>query len=302
MAEEHARAFVDIPEAKLVGIFSRTKEKAQSLAATHKMSVVADSVKELYEKTQADLVVVTVFETAMFGIIHEALKHPWALLVEKPPGYTLNQSLELEKVAREASRTVYVGLNRRLLSSTCSVMDSLTEQAASPRFVHVQDQQSLSLARSIGHPEDVVAHWRYANSIHLVDYLIYFCRGKVSRVDVSCPWKGDSTALVHATVHFSSGDIGIYQAIWQGPGPWAVATTTSTTRWELRPLESAAFCTVDNRKLQSVPTHDWDARFKPGFRLQAQRAFESLKGDQPLLPSLSEACRTMKLIHSIYGC
>ena len=71
---------------------------------------------------------------------------------------------------------MFVGLNRRCLSSTQAVLADLADDPG-PRFIHVQDQQSLDVARQIGHAEPVVRNWMYANSIHLVDYLRAFGRG-----------------------------------------------------------------------------------------------------------------------------
>ena len=51
---------------------------------------------------------------------------------------------------------------------------------------------------------------------------------------------------------FASGDIGLYEGIWNGPGPWACTVTTPRRRWELRPLEKAVFQNAGERKLNPV--------------------------------------------------
>ena len=62
MAREHIRAFADVPGVMLAGIHSRTRARAEELAAEYQVAGVYDSVAELYEQTRAELVVVTVFE------------------------------------------------------------------------------------------------------------------------------------------------------------------------------------------------------------------------------------------------
>src|SRR3989338_8073029 len=103
-----------------------------------------------------------------------------------------------------------------------------------------------------------------------------------------------------AEVLFARGDIGIYEGIWNGPGPWAVTITTSKKRWELRPLEKAAYQLPKERVLHPVAIHPWDEKFKPGFRLQAEMVVKTALGQASESPSLDEALKTMELIHRIY--
>ena len=46
--------------------------------------------------------------------------------------------------------------------------------------MQVSDQQSFAEGRAAGHPEEVVRHFMYANSIHVIDYLLQFGRGEVA--------------------------------------------------------------------------------------------------------------------------
>jgi hypothetical protein len=114
------------------------------------------------------------------------------------------------------------------------------------------------------------------------------------------PWPGAETAVVAAAVEFASGDRGLYEGIWQGPGPWAVSVTTATRRWELRPLEQAAFQNAGERRLHQVEVHAWDREFKPGFRLQAQAVVDALGGQASGAVTLEESLRTMRLISAIF--
>jgi predicted dehydrogenase len=245
--------------------------------------------------------VVTVFELAMNAVSRACFEFPWVVLMEKPPGYNLADAEAIHAAALAKQRRVWVGLNRRFLSSTRAVREGLEGDPIQPRFIHVQDQQSLATAAAIGHPEAVVTHWMYANSIHLVDYLPVFGRGRVASVDVVEPWNPLRPGLVLAKVRFDSGDLGLYEGIWQGPGPWAVTVTTPSKRWELRPLEQAAAQAAGTRKLEPLPVHAWDQAFKPGFRLQAEHVVAAVRGQPSDAVALSEALETMRLIQRIFG-
>jgi len=299
MGREHVRAFTDMPGVNIVGIHSRTRSRAEALAAEFGVPGVYDLVPELYERTQADLVVVAVLELAVNSVSRACFDFPWTVLMEKPPGYNLQDAEEIHSAATAKNRRVLVGLNRRFLSSTRAALADLA-QYNSPRFIHVQDQQNFEEAASYGHPDVVVKNWMYANSIHVIDYLRIFGRGTITSVVPVFAWDPKTSQVVVAKVEFESGDTGLYEGIWKGPGPWAVSVTTPEKRWEMRPLEQAAFQTWGERRLHPVEIHPWDREFKPGFRLQAQMAVAAALGKPSDSPMLDEAMETMQLISEIF--
>lgn len=301
MAREHIRAFADVPDVAIAGIHSRTRSRAEALANEFGVPGVYDSVSELYERTQANLVVVAVPEMAANSVSRACFEFPWTVLLEKPPGYNLRDAEEIHSVATAKRRKVLVGLNRRFLSSTRTALADLA-QYDSPRFIHVQDQQNFEEAASYGHPDLVVENWMYANSIHVIDYLRAFGRGKITSVVPVFAWHPKTSQVVVAKVEFDSGDSGLYEGIWKGPGPWAVSVSTPEKRWEMRPLEQAASQVWGERHLQPVGgVHSWDQDFKPGLRLQAEMAVAAVLGKPSDSPTLDEAMKTMRLINEIFG-
>ena len=300
MGCEHIRAFANVPGVTIAGIHSRTRSRTEALAAELGVSGVYDSVPELYERTQAHLVVVAVPETAMNPVSRACFEFPWTVLMEKPPGYNLQDAEEIHSAATAKRRKVLVGLNRRFLSSTRAALADLA-QYDSPRFIHVQDQQNLDVAVSLGHPDVVVQNWMYANSIHVIDYLRIFGRGKITSVAPVFAWNPKTSQVVVAKIEFDSGDTGLYESIWKGPGPWAVSVTTPEKRWEMRPLEQAAFQVWGERRLHPVEVHPWDRSFKPGLRLQAEMAVAAALGKPSDSPTLDEAMETMRLINAIFA-
>lgn len=299
MAEEHIKAFADIPDVALLGIHSRTRARAEALAQKHNVSQVYDSVDALYAGTQAELVIIAVPELSVNKVCMEAFKHPWQALIEKPVGYNLPDAQEIAAAAKRAGRKAYVALNRRHYSSTRAVMQEL-ESVEGQRLVQVFDQENPILALEAGQPPLVVENWMYANSIHIIDYLCVFCRGEVTSVDHVIKWNSKEPRFVLTKVQYSSGDIGVYQAIWNGPGPWIVTVTTQAKRWEMRPLEQAASQVYKSRKSEPIPVHSWDTQFKAGLRLQAEETVKAVRGEANNLPTLADGIATMKLVNLIY--
>jgi hypothetical protein len=300
IALEHIRAFADMERVTLSGIFSRTRTRAETLAKEFQIGGVYNSLDELYEGTHADLVVITVFETAMLPVSCAAFDYPWTVLLEKPPGYNRVQAQEILERAHKKNRRVFVALNRRFLSSTQAANKDLSKNPHT-RYIHVIDQQNQTQAKSQGQPDIVVQNYMYANSIHLVDYLRFFGRGSIESIQPILPWDSEKPGIVLSKILFSSGDIGLYEGIWRGPGPWAVSVTTSSRRWELRPLEHAMYQNLGEKNLNLVEMHTWDVQFKPGFRLQAEEAVKGAMGQLSQSATIDEAYKTMCLIEGIFS-
>jgi predicted dehydrogenase len=299
MAREHIRAFQDVPGVSVVGLHSKTRTKAEALAKEFGQILVCDSVAELFEKTQADLVVVAVPILAMKAVCETCFEYPWAALIEKPVGYNLAEAEEIEASARARNRRAFVALNRRHYGSTRTVQADLANLTGT-RLIKVQDQEAPVAALESGEPELVVQNWMFANSIHLIDFFSMFGRGKVVRVERTIRFDKVRPRYVAATITFESGDVGLYEAIWDGPAPWSVTVNTDNKRWEMRPLEKAAFQLGGTRVLQQSQEDVWDSQFKPGLRHQAQMAVQAAKGQPSELPTLQDALESMRLAHAIY--
>lgn len=301
MAREHLRAFQDVPGVVLAGIHSRTRDRAESLATEFGIGVVCDSIDELYAKTQADLVVVTVFEPAMNAVSKACFEFPWTVFLEKPAGYNVSDAESIFNAATRKKRRVFVALNRRFLSSTRTVLADIADLEG-PRFIKVQDQEDplTAFALTTGEPELMKTNWMYVNAIHIIDFLRIFGRGKVTHVEPVIPWNAEVPGVVVSRIDFDSGDVGLYEGIWDGPGPWAVNVSLPAKRWEMRPVEQAAFQLRNERRLQNVDVHEWDLAFKPGFRLQAEMAVAAALNQATDLPTLEDGFETMRLIQKIF--
>lgn len=300
MTREHIRAFQGLPAVEVVGVTNRTREKAEAIASELGVPHVFDSIAAMKAATQANLVVMAVYEPAIRETALSVFAQDWAVLMEKPIGLDLADARAVAAAGKTRGTPVFVGLNRRHLGSTRAVLIDLSDDAG-PRFIHVQDQQSLDTARAIGHSDAVVRNWMFANSIHLADYLPALGRGEIVDVQSITPWSFEKPGVVLAKIAFSSGDVGLYEAIWNGPGPWACTVSTPRRRWELRPLEKAVFQNAGERSLNPVDADPRDAAFKPGFRVQAEEVVAALRGQQSRAATLDDALVSTELVAKIYG-
>jgi hypothetical protein len=300
MTREHVRAFATQENVVLCGIYSRTSEKARQLADEFGIQAVAESIAALHADTEADIVIVTVNAEAIRDVALECCEHDWTIFLEKPAGCNIEQAMEIISAADKRQRKVFVALNRRFLSSTEIALHALDESDES-RFIHVQDQQSMSTARIHGHPDIVVNNCMFANSIHLIDYFSLLARGTMDRINVLSPWRGEGTRLVLAHLAFSSGDEGLYEGIWEGPGPWAVTASTISQRWELKPLEIAAVQNAGSREIIRCDQSEADQLFKPGFVRQSEELLKAHLGKPSKSITLKESFKSMQLVAGIFS-
>jgi len=301
MAREHVRAFSGLDGVRVVGVFSRTEARARALAEEFAIPEVCLSIDDLYARTRAELIVVAVRELEMSTVAKACFAHPWTCLLEKPAGYDLRDAEGLLAAAQATRSTVYVGLNRRSYGSTRSALKFLSTDGGT-RLITVNDQQDMAAAAISGQPAEVVRNYMFANSIHIIDYLRVFGRGSIVSVSPVVPWNPLRPGFVIAHIEFASGDIGLYEGVWDGPGPWAAIVTDPQIRLEMRPLESLAIQRRGERVRTAIEIDSVDSEFKPGLRIQAMRAVEAVRrGSAVGLPTLADSTESMRLCARIFG-
>ena len=303
MASEHARAFEALDGVVMAGITSRSRERAEVLAQQYAMPVFG-SVSELFENTEADLVVVAVNEMQMREVAIQCFVFPWTVMLEKPAGYDLDDARSIIRSAQQsgALNRIFVALNRRGYSSVRKAKDILRD-CEGPRFIRVCDQQDQSnLTELYNVPVEVINNYMFANSIHLVDYFRIFGRGEVVEVDLISPWTPGSPGWVIAKVMFSSGDLGLYEGIWNGgPGPWATTISTRDKYVEMRPLEKIGVQLKGSRLLDWLDICEHDIVYKPGLFWQANQAVRAAKGEATELATIGDAFASMELVAQIFS-
>ncbi len=248
------------------------------------------------KKTKADLLIIAVSEISVYSVAKQVFQYPWLSLIEKPAGYNFENALLIKGLAVKYRSRVFVSFNRRYYNSTRLVLDEI-KQVEGQRLIQVYDQEEPLL---LDRPPEVYQNWMYCNSIHVIDYLKIFGRGEITQVVPIVKWTPKSPGFVVAKIEYSSGDLGIYTAVWNAPGPWAATVTTQSKHWELRPLENASVQPRGSRKLEPLPDHPWDRDFKPGLRIQAEEVLKALQDTSHGLVSLDESIETMQLVKDIY--
>jgi len=298
IAREHIRALLDIPDVEVAGICAPSSSRSEKVASEFSIPNVFTNPEQMCSAVRPDGVVVAVPVAETKVVCLSLLGSTKVLLVEKPLGCDLEEAEVITERAQSKGVSIFVALNRRHFSSTKTVMDSLSIDQGQ-RIVLVRDQEDIRPELVIGHPKIVIENWMFANSIHLIDYFTMFCRGDLVKVKNSNEWTPGLPQFMLAHLTYSSGDVGVYEAIWNRPSPWSVSITTANSNYELRPLESL---TIRNssRPIRNIEADVIDQKFKPGFREQAQQFVNAIRGASHGLPSLESTMCSIRLVDALY--
>ena len=276
MAREHAKAISDIDGVSIVGAMGRSSAKLQTFCSEFGIDVYAETIPELYEKTQADALVIAVNELSSPALLLEALNFPWIILAEKPVSLDLEEVQKIEKKRMALERKLFVAMNRRHYCSTIAARE-IIENDKNTRVVEIHDQENILAALASGSPKEVVSNWMVANSIHLVDYFNIFCRGNLNELRLIEKLNTKKPFLTIAALRFDSGDLGFYTAFWNAPGPWSVKITTQEQLLEMRPLEGLEQQVFPEKSKTRISLPPVDKDYKPGVYQQAEQLVAATK-------------------------
>ena len=298
IAEEHIKAFRDIQDVKIKGIYSRTFEKALKLSEVYDIDLVATSIEELFRETNSNLVVVAIPIPEVRSIIDSLCKYTWNIFLEKPAGLNYKECEYIYNISNQHKKKVFVGHNRRFLSSAQLIKKDLEEEEY--RFISINDCQDTIAARVMKHPQIVIENWMYANSIHLIDLFHFFGRSEIESVKIVSEFDFKNPKTTISYILYKNGDEGLYQCTWNTPGPWACSITTNDRFYEMRPLEKGRFKNKASTKFCEYVDNPDLEKYKPGFYSQALSIVRNLNGHNSYVVTIKDSLETMKLIQSIY--
>lgn len=299
MAKEYLKVLQDLENCKVVGIFSRTRKKSLALSQEFNISYVATSISDLYKNTHSNLVIICVNEASTLHIAKEVFSFNWAALFEKPFGMNPSETKLISSYAREAiNPNIFIALNRRYYEATAAAQIQL-EGLPGPRIININDQEDTVAAISSGRSALEVENWHYLNAIHIIDYALIFGRGDIIDLTQKRFDLGEDAFMQNAVIQFSSGDVAIYQCLWNRPAPWFVSISTESKRFILQPLEYCYTTTLNNRIPTQAIELDKDKDFKPGL-YNMIKFFLNHKKDSSKLVSVKTYNQLISLINKIY--
>ena len=295
MATEYLKVLSVNKKVELVGIYSRTYSKAETLKLKFNIKKNLYSISDLYKESEPDIVIVTVPGDHMLMICKKLLKFPWLIFIEKPPGINFQEYNQLFLKSKLQNKKIYVGMNRRYFSSTLNLIKRI-KNLKEPRSIQIYDQQDTIIAKKKGKSKKLIKNWMYANSIHLIDYISFLTRGKIEKIYFIQKTKNE----VNCFLKFTSRDIVNYICRWNKPGPWQVKLSTNKFYFEMSPLEILKIKSSFNKKNILLDISKNDQKFKTGLKLQIDDLIKVFLNKKNNLVDLRGMSKTMSIINKIY--
>ena len=296
MAKAHIRVFNKIESVQLIGIYSRTKKKAEKICNQYKSLKYYNSISDLYKKNKPDLVVITVSVESIKKVCMEASKFNWKCLVEKPFGYNYEEAKFLSKNIKNKSN-FFIALNRNFYNSTQNIM-RLLKKDNSKRIIQIVDNQMIKKIKS--YPKKVLKNFMYANSIHLVDFIRIFARGKLKKIENIFELKTKYSFSFSKKLLFTSGDQVIFTSFWDRPAPWSLNISTEKYFFDMKPLENLQIIDLHKKKKTNLNKIKIEKLYKVGLMRQGIEIIKKLKNKNHYFPGIKEVMYTTNLIKKIF--
>lgn len=202
------------------------------------------------------------------------------LLIEKPAGLDHAVVRELaDSVGVEAARhRCHIAYNRRYFASIIAARQAIAEDGGATSFSFEFTELSDRL-RTADIPADLLRHWEYANSTHVIDTAFHLAGVPEKLWSIksgSLDFHPDAARYAGAGV---TGD-GVpftYLADWDAPGRWGIEINTRYRKLILRPMERLGVQARNSFEIVPMTIDDdLDRRFKPGFYRQTQAFLQGL--------------------------
>lgn len=281
---------------EVAGIASRTRAKAEALAAEFGVPQVFGSVSEMVGAARPDGLMVLVSVDQMAPMATTCMDYGLPLFLEKPVGLCAAEAEEVARTAAAKGVPNMVGYNRRHYSIFARGLARVLERGRL-LAVHVEGNERMNAVRATGRfSEDVLRGWIFANATHTIDLLRHF-GGEPSEVHAVCASLNEPLGdQFSACLRFPGGALGSYTANWHSPGGWGVVLKGEGVTAEFKPLETCRVSFADGTVETLEPDAD-DAAVKPGFCGQLRAFAELVRTGRLAAPSqdLFGALGTMRL-------
>jgi hypothetical protein len=167
------------------------------------------------------------------------------------------------KIRKFKKQNFFVSLNRRYFGSTINAKEILKNYNGKIE-IFINDQADLNAQKKLGTPKKVIENFMYANSIHLVDYILLFCKGSIASIK-NINLLDKNPKILISKIKFTSGDRAIYTIVHNIMSPWYVIIKTKKEIITMKPLEK--FFSSNNKTINKN-LNFFDKKFKPGLKQQ----------------------------------
>ena len=277
-------------------IYSRTLSKCEKLRKKYKIKKISKSLNEFNANEEIKVIIITVNDISTFSLLKQLDLNRYKVLCEKPVGIDFKQTKKILSLLKKNKKNFFVSLNRRFYGSTMKAKN-IVNKFKGKRLISIRDQQLQNTGSRI-----LDKRVMYCNSVHLIDYIRIFARGRLKKISKLKRFKNNKFSETITKLYFSSKDEVLYHCNWNSPGSWSVNIVQQNSRCEMKPLEELMEEKLSNGKRKRVNHKKLliDSIFKPGLFLQIDEFLKMLSNKKHNLITIKEYLETVKLVKRIY--
>jgi len=301
IAPYHASCFLAHKAVTLVACSRSAANRQRGLQSG--CSEAYRSIAEMYEQGKPDGVVICVSILNTVEVLKECVTYKKPILAEKPVGLSARETRECAQMAHRAGCSVMVALNRRFYSNMLAARQRVRD-AGGALGIHVDSTDNMERIRALGKfPEEVIQRWLFANTIHSLDLIRFFC-GDIDRITAFK--RIDEKSILPdyaASMVMREGALAHYSGYFSSPGRWLIDIYCGGFRIKFEGHEDARLY-KEGREMSAIPLDEADIKYKPGFFKQAQHFIGIVNGDMPVefpVSTLDDAVQTMEMIEQIHN-
>jgi predicted dehydrogenase len=293
MAEEYLKVFSK-KKIHCEAIFSRTLSKSKILKKKYNIKKIYKSLNDLKNDNKINALIIVVNAESTQNLINNLDIHKYRVLCEKPVGINFEETKKI--ISKIKNKHFYVALNRRFYGSNLKA-NNLINKNKGKRFISIRDQEMQNFKS-----KNVNKNLMYCNSVHLIDYINIYARGKLLKIQRLKKFKNNKFSENLTRLVFSSKDEVLYHCNWNSPGPWSVNIIQKNHSIEMKPLENLVQeKLIENQRIKIFYNKSKiDCKFKPGLFYQVSEFLRMLNNEKHKLVNLKEYFNTVKLIKKIY--
>ena len=293
MAEEYLKVFSN-KKVYCEAIFSRTLSKSKTLKKKYNIKKIYKSLGDLKNDSQINALIIAVSAESIYDLINNLDIKKYRVLCEKPVGINFEETKKI--ITKIRNKHFYVALNRRFYSSNLKAHD-LVNKNKSKRLISIRDQELQNSKLKLYNKN--LMYW---NSVHLIDYINIYARGKLIKIQRLKKFKDNKFSENLTRLIFSSKDEVLYHCNWNSPGPWSINIIQKDHSVEMKPLENLVQEKLikDKRIRVFHNKSKIDSKFKPGLFYQVSEFLKMLNNKKHKLVNLNDYFNTVKLIKKLY--
>jgi len=297
MAQQHFNVINSFEQFNVICVLGRNKNKLINFAKKNLIKNFLFDIDLAYKKFKPDIVIIAISESNLIKIIPKIVKYPWFCLCEKPIGINFRESLQIyRKIKKFKKNNFFVSLNRRFYFGTIYAKKILKNYEGKIK-IYINDQVDRNELKKIGIQKKVINNYMYVNSVHLIDYINIFCKGRVVSIKNINLLKKKPKILI-SKIKFSSGDEVTYTVVYDVKSPWYFIIKADKKIIAMKPLEN--FFLSNKNKVLDNEINIIDKKFKPGLKRQAIQILNYFKKEKYNLTSIKDYLNTVSLIKKIY--